>query len=187
MTNNDPYASFPASSPTPGTLAHLTHLVERAREAAERVASAEEALRVAEEEHRRLVEGMIPEAMKAAGMETFRTRSGLTVEVKPGLQVKQPPVSQRSAAYAWLEEHGQGGLIKRGVEIAFGAGPTEQERAHALADRLGLDFPGSVRENAEVNSSSLKAYLTRALEAGEAPPLELFGARKVWAAKITQD
>lgn len=183
----DPYASFPAAEPPPGTLAHLTHLVERAQEAAERVAAAEAALESVKEEHRRLVEGMIPEAMKAAGMETFRTRSGLSVEVKPGLQVKQPPVNQRSAAYAWLEEHGQGGLIKRGVEIAFGAGEKEQERARALADRLGADFPGSVRENTEVNTNSLKAYLVRALDAGESPPLELFGARKVWAAKITQD
>lgn len=186
MTDSPDYSSFPTAAPAPGTLAYLTQLVEEAREWEIRVAEREEQLRVAQDELRRIVEGKIPEAMAEAGMETFKTASGLTVSVKDDLQVKQPPVAQRGAAFQWLEDNGQGGLLKRGVEIAFGAGETEAERAHALADRLGVDFPGSVRENLEVNSSSLKAFLSRALAAGESPPLELFGARKVRTAKIKQ-
>lgn len=161
-------------------------MVERAHEAELRVADAEAALKEAQEAHRRIVEVEIPEAMLAVGMATFRTSSGLEVELKDDLQVKQPPVARRGEAYRWLEENKQGGLIKRGVEIAFGAGESEAERAHALANKLGVDFPGSVRENQEVNTASLKAYLRRALEAGESPPLELFGARAYRVAKIKQ-
>jgi hypothetical protein len=180
------YSAFPAAAPAAGSLAQLSSLVERAHAAELAVADAEAVLEAAQITHRRIVEIDLPEAMSAVGMDTFRTSSGLAVSVRDELQVKQPPVAQRAAAYSWLEDNGQGGLIKRGVEIAFGAGLDEAERAHALADRLGVDFPGAVREQQEVNSTSLKAYLARALKAGESPPLELFGARRFRVAKINQ-
>jgi hypothetical protein len=186
VSDTPDYSAFPSAAPASDSLAHLTQLVEQAREMEERVAAAEEELRTAKEELRRVIEGAIPEAMLACGMETFKTLSGLSVTLRDDLQVNQPPVAQRGAAYAWLEENGQGGLLKRGVEIAFGAGSEEAERAHELARTLGGTFPGSVRENLEVNTASLKAFLARALKAGESPPLELFGARKVRAAKIVQ-
>jgi len=179
------YSSLPAEPAIPApTLADLARLVESARDAEMLVVAREAQLADAKAEHRRITEVAIPEAMAAAGMETFRTSSGLTVTIKDDVQVKQPPVAQRAQAYAWLEENGQGGLVKRSVEIAFGAGETEAERAHALVDLLGPQFPGSVREGREVNSSSLAAWLRRAIEAGESPPLELLGARQVRVAKI---
>lgn len=177
------YSAFPTPAPEPATLAQISALAEEARAAELAVADAEELLRLAEDRLREIVEKRLPEAMDSVGMTTFSGR-GLKVSIGNELQVKQPPVNQRAAAYRWLEEHEQGGLIKRSVEIAFGAGEEERARAAALADRLGVDFPNAVHEGQEVNSSSLKAYLRRALEAGESPPLELFGARAFRAARI---
>jgi hypothetical protein len=177
------YSAFPAPAPEPASLAQIAALAEEAREAELAVADAEEGLKVARERLRDIIERRLPEAMDSVGMETFSAR-GLVVRVESDLQVKQPPVSQREAAYRWLEENEQGGLVKRSVEIAFGAGDEEAERAHALVDRLGVDFPNAVREGREVNTASLKAYLRRALAAGGSPPLELFGARAFRAARI---
>lgn len=186
MTATPDYSSFPAAAPSPGSLAALTELVERAHAAELAVAEAEENLDLATEAHRRIVEQELPAAFDACGMREFTTRSGLRVTVEDQLQVKQPPVARRAAAYSWLEDNGQGGLVKRSVEVAFGAGQNEAERAAALVDLLGPQFPGAVSEGQEVNSSSLKAYLSRALAAGENPPLELFGARRFRAARISQ-
>lgn len=189
MSDSSPlpdYSAFPAAPAPADALATLSALIERAREEELAVEAAEAALKEAQAKHQRTVEQEIPAAFDACGMTSFTTRSGLTVTVEDQLQVKQPPVPQRAAAYAWLEQHGQGGLVKRSVEVAFGAGETEAERAAALVDLLGPQFPGAVREGQEVNSSSLKAYLARSLAAGDSPPLELFGARRFRAAKIVR-
>jgi hypothetical protein len=184
-STDSPAPSVPEGLPSApqGELSALAALVEEAHLAQLAVDAAEEALKKAQEVARDLIERRLPEAMDAVGMQEFRTR-GLRVRVEPVLQVKQPPVAQRAAAHDWLRAHDQGGLIRRGVEIAFGASEKEQERAHALADRLGVDFPGAVRESEEVNTSSLKAFLRRAVEAGENVPLDIFGARIFRAAKF---
>lgn len=174
---------LPAEAPAAPTLASLSALVDEAITAQALVDAAEAALKERSQALARIVEVRLPEAMALAGMQSF-TAHGLRVSIEDVLQVKQPPVSQREAAYDWLNRHEQGGLIKRTVEIAFGAGEQEAERAHALVDRLGVDFPSSVREQQEVNTASLKAFLRRELEDGKSPPLDIFGARRMRVAKF---
>jgi hypothetical protein len=163
------------------TLAHVVQLVDETREAEAAVEAAEEKLRLAKERHRELVERRLPEAMDAVGLTRLDSR-GVTVVVRDEVQVKQPPVHQRGAAHQWLRENGQGGLVRNTVEVDFAAG--QEERARALLDHLELSHPGSVRRVEEVNSTSLAAFLRRALNDGASPPLELFGARAFRAAKF---
>lgn len=164
-----------------GDLQRLVDLVERARAADIRVAEVEEELRTAKEELRRIVEGELPEAMDAIGMETFTAR-GLTVKVGSEIQVKQPPVDRRAEAHRWLRENGHGGMVKHTVEVAFASG--EEQEASRLLQDLESERPGNVRDVEKVETSTLKAWLKRALEAGDSPPLELFGARLFRAATI---
>lgn len=177
--NDSPSPRAPASD----RLERILALGEEMRTAEADVARLALESQAAADRLREIVERRLPEAMDEAGLAEFRLRDGRSVVVEPAIQVKQPPVHQRGAAYAWLEDHGQGGLVKRSVEVAVG--PGQQERAHALADRLGVDFPGAVREAAEVHTGQLKAYIRRAVENGEAIPLELFGARVFRVAKVT--
>lgn len=173
----------PVDSSASPTLASITALVEETRAAELAVEQAEESLHMAKEKHRDLVERRLPEAMDLAGLTRVDTR-GLTVVVKDEVQVSQPPKNQRHAAHEWLRENNQGGLVKDTVEVAFGTGKEQQERAKALLLHLELSYPGNVRRVEEVNTSSLKAFLKRALADGATPPLELFGARAFRAAKF---
>jgi hypothetical protein len=80
-----------------------------------------------------------------------------------------------------LEEHDFGGLIKTAVTVQFGKG--EDEKAVELYERLVAE--GLVVEaDREVNAQTLKAFLREQLAAAAPVPLDLFGARPVWVAKI---
>jgi len=177
------YSAFPSGDPEPATLAQIRLLVDEAHAAELEVAAAEEALRAAKDRLRDVVERRLPEAMDSVGLEQIQA-GGLVIRIEDDLQVKQPPRSQREAAHAWLRQHDQGGLVRTEVAVPFGPGLEEQERARALLDSLGLGYPQATK-NEEVNSTSLKAFLRRALRDGESPPLELFGARAFRVAKIT--
>jgi len=183
MSDLPDYSEFASAPAGEASLASIVAMVEEAHAAELAVAEAEEALRVKKEALRDVVERRLPEALDAIGMDRLSAR-GLTVTVEDALQVSQPPVAQRPAAYRWLEEHGEGGMVKREVRVTFAAG--EQDDAEKLESELDADFPGRVRKAEEVNTSTLKAYLRRALEAGERVPLELFGARAFRVARIRQ-
>lgn len=162
------------------SLASITALVEEANAAELAVAEAEESLQREKEKLRDIVERRLPEMMDAVGMKKG-VFNGLKIEVADEMQVKQPPVAQRAAAHDWLRKNNLAGLIKNTVEVSFGVG--QEDDALKFVKELN-DESRSARRVEEVNSTTLKAHLQRALAAGESPPLELFGARAYRVAKI---
>lgn len=183
MTSPHDYSAFDTGPAAEGDLARIASLAREAEDAEIAVADAEEALRLARERLADVVERRLPEAMDAIGMENF-SAGGLKVTVQDDVQVKQPPKNQRQAAYEWLRNNDQGGLVRLEVAVQFGPGETEQERAKSLLEDLTADGYAQAVAAEDVNTTSLKAFLRRALREGQSPPLELFGARAVRVAKI---
>lgn len=145
------------------------------------VEQAELNLKEAKERARILREETIPSAMQELGLEELKLDTGQKLSVKQDVYASIPS-AQKDAAFQWLEDNGFGGLIK--VEVAADFRKGEAENAMALFRELqerGLQ----VGFDQSVHAQTLKAFLREQLAAGTNVPLDIFGARPVWTAKIS--
>ena len=145
------------------------------------VEQAELNLKDAKERARVLREETIPSAMQELGLEELKLDTGEKLTVKQDVYAAIP-AAQKEQAFQWLEDNGFGGLIK--VEVTADYRKGEAEVAMALYKELqerGLQ----VEFGQSVHAQTLKAFLREQLAAGANVPLDLFGARPVWTAKIT--
>lgn len=104
---------------------------------------------------------------------------GRTLELKTDVKTSIP-ATRREEAYAWLEEHGHGGLIKRDVIVGFRR--DEHEEANALLGNLA-DYD-NVKEVQKVESATLKKFVKGALADGEDVPTDLFTVYEFKEAKL---
>lgn len=145
------------------------------------VDEAEGALKDAKERARVLREETIPAAMQEMGLEEVKLETGQKISIKQDVYASIPAAS-KGAAYDWLNEHGFGGLIKVEVSTTFAKG--EQEQAIKLHKQLAAQGLQPDLDQS-VHAQTLKAFLREQIAAGNNIPLDLFGARPVWTAKIT--
>ncbi len=163
-----------------GDLAQLQELADQQAAAEAKVARIEAELTAAREEVRDLSERQLPELMDQIGLETFRTRSGLTIDVKETIRASIPK-ARSARAFAWLKANGHEAMIKRVVAVSFGKG--EDAKAEALREALESEF--DVEDKASVHPSTLSAWVREKLAKGEELPLELFGVHRQRVSKIT--
>lgn len=146
------------------------------------VQAAESALKTAKERSRLLREETIPSAMQELGLEELRLDTGERLRVQQDVYAAIP-AADKERAFDWLAEHGFGGLIKVDVRAHFGRGSASEatQLAHELRGR-GMDATC----DQSIHPQTLKAFLREQIAAGNSSlPLELFGARPVWTAKIS--
>lgn len=143
----------------------------------------EEKLKQAKEHARTLREETIPSAMQELGLESLSLSTGQKLSVVQEVYASIP-ANNKSAAYQWLDSNGFGGLIKVEVSTKFAKGEKDAavELYKELSERgLEMDLEESV------HAQTLKAFLKEQLAKGNAElPLDLFGARPVWCAKISK-
>lgn len=163
------------------TLSEMAELARALVDADKDVDKVEQDLKDAKERARVLREETIPAAMQEMGLEEVKLETGQKISIKQDVYASIPAAS-KGAAYDWLNEHGFGGLIKVEVSATFAKG--EQDAAlelHKQLQQQGLqpDLDQSV------HAQTLKAFLREQIAAGNNIPLDLFGARPVWTAKIS--
>lgn len=122
----------------------------------------------------------IPMAMQELELTSFKLSSGETVTVSQEVYASIP-VANREAAYKWLEDHDYDGVIKTSIEAEFQKG--EMERAIKILDLLA-EHGVEAALSKNIHAQTLKALLKEILAKGEEFPLDTFGARPVWTAKI---
>lgn len=145
------------------------------------VEDADQALKNAKERARVLREETIPSAMQELGLEELKLATGQKLSIKQEVYASIP-AANKNAAFQWLNDNGFGGLIKIEVDASFGNG--EQDAAMALYQELnsrGL----TASFDQSVHPQTLKAFLKEQLAQGTNIPLDLFGARPVWTAKLS--
>lgn len=132
-----------------------------------------ERLATAEDELRKIRELDLPEAMDEVGMSEFKLVDGSIVTVRPFFGASIPN-DKKTQAFAWLDSHGFGDLIKSEVIAKFSRG--EIDAARELA--VNLKDQGYEAESKEsVHPQTLKAFVREQVESGAvAVPLDLFGA-----------
>lgn len=163
------------------TLDQMAALARALVDADASVAHAEVNLKDTKERARVLREETIPSAMQELGLEELKLDTGQKLSVKQDVYASIPS-HFRGEAFEWLESNGFGGLIKTDLTVQYGRG--ELEEAKALRQML-LD-KGVVSEVTQnVHAQTLKAFLREQISGGSNVPLDLFGARPVWTAKIT--
>lgn len=159
----------------------LAKLSEMADEQVRRelvLAKADKAAALAKEELRQISEEAIPELMMTMGIETFKTTSGITINVKETIRASVLKATE-AAAFAWLRANGHAALIKRKVALQFGMG--DDELAQATLDKLeGLD----VEDKSSVHSGTLAKFVREQLEEGTEVPEDLFSIHKQRVSKV---
>ena len=132
-------------------------------------------LEAAKKDMRRVEQEDLPDLMQELGLETFKLKTGETIEVKPEIDCGITE-ERRARAHEWLVANGFGGLIKTEVVVKFGK--DEHEAAVACAQQVG----GEMVER--VHPSTLKSFIKEQMAAGHAVPFDLFGVHPYSKVKI---
>lgn len=179
MTND--YSKFIESAPSSDGLAQLSELTTDLYLAEIAAAEAAEAAKEAQAKVRDIAEHRIPELMIQLGMSEFTTTNGIKLKINDVYRASIPK-ARRDEAHAWLDEHDEGGMIKNNVIVGFGRDQGEAAGS-LLTDLTNQGF--NVKNEEKVESSTLRAWVKRQLEAGADIPMDLFGAAQIKQAKIT--
>lgn len=161
-------------------IAHLQTLVEQRDADKAELARLEKAVKAVKGRIEDLEERQMPEVMDRLSLQDITTTTGARVQLKESIHCSIP-ADKRERAYKWLRKNGEGGLIKTTVSVPFSVDKVDD--ADALAKRLaeeGLE----AAEEMKVESSTLRAWAKRRLEAGEEVPDELFAIFKKRTVKI---
>lgn len=131
----------------------------------------EKQLAVAKADVRRVEQEDLPELMNELNLETFRLKSGETIEVVQEINCAITE-EKRRAAHDWLSAHGFGGLIKTEVVVTFGRG--EHDAAEEFVGEVqGKGHAPDLVER--VHPSTLKSFIKEQMEKGAQVPFDLFG------------
>ena len=163
------------------TLDEMAALVRALVDSDASVETIEVNLKAAKEHARVLREETIPSAMQELGLEELRLATGQKLSIKQDVYASIP-ANGKEEAFQWLEINGFGGLIKVEVKAAYGKGQST-EALELFSELTSRGLQAQFDQN--VHAQTLKAFLREQIASGANVPLDLFGARPVWTAKIT--
>lgn len=127
-------------------------------------------------------EETIPCAFQELGIKEIKLETGqkvkVTLDVYSSLSNDNKP-----KAYAWLNNHSYGGLIK--VELTVNYSKGEKEKAEEKYKELIKDGL-SVDLSENVHHATLASFLRERIREGAEIPLDLFGARPCFKTKISK-
>jgi len=133
------------------------------------------------EQRRQIAEEQLPELFEAVGMSELKTSKGIPLKLKNKVYTNIAK-ERKPKAIAWLDENGQGGMIRRNVVIEFDK--TQQEKVDKLLKLIGRGWPNH-RVQLDVNAATVKAFVKRCLEEGINVPKDIFGIHCVDVVEIT--
>jgi len=149
----------------------IAGLARRAKLLEKEISDLSESLKEKEDQHRKLTEQTIPEAMAEAGMRKFVMEDGSMIDIKPfyGASI---PKGRQAEAYEWLRQNGFDDIIKNTVSVRFGR--NEDELCRRLIELLSSQgYPAEQTE--KIEPQTLKAWVKERVEKGQPVDSELFG------------
>jgi len=150
----------------------ISKLANDAANLEQSIAQTEERLKEDKRALYKITDEQLPEALETMGLQKFTLTDGAEISVKP-IYAASIPRDRKDEAFQWLRDHEFGDLVKNNVTVTFGRG--EDETAKNFLSLCGSQgFTPSQLE--KVEPMTLKAWLRERVEAGDAVPLDLFGA-----------
>lgn len=162
-------------------LGKISKLADEMHALDKKIAEAELKTKQLRETHRQISEEQLPELFEQVGMKELKTRSGLPLKLKNKVFTNISK-GRKPIAIAWLDDNGQGGMVKRSVIIDFDK--TQEDKVEALLRLIGKGWPNN-RTELDVHASTVKAFVKRQLEEGKVIPLDIFGVHCVDVVEIT--
>ena len=155
-----------------GLLDGVSRLANEAAALEHKLAEQEQAMKETKAALHKITDEQLPEALEEMGLQKFTLTDGSEISVKP-IYSASIPRDRREEAFQWLRDHEFGDLVKNNVTVTFGRG--EDADAKEFMNLCGSQ--GYVPDQLEkVEPMTLKAWLRERVEAGDAVPLDLFGA-----------
>lgn len=183
MSEAHDYSDFKENEPVDSVLAKISALAVEQKKAEAEVARLEEELKKAQDKLRDISEFRLPALMDSIEMTDFTLRDGSKIKVDEKLRASIPSIHE-TAAFKWLEENRQGGLIKRQFLIDFNR--EQEEWAAKFAKELSeRDDPLNFKCKRSVHPQTLAAFVREQLEEGVAIPLDIFGVFRQRVTKIS--
>lgn len=124
------------------------------------IEKAEDKLKEAKANMKKLTGELLPEAMREAGVREFKLSNGCEVLLNMDIKASITAANKENA-FAWLRENNQGDLIRNEFKVSYGSG--EDEQADCLSSFLtevGQDF----NQKEFVHHSTLPAFVRRELD-----------------------
>lgn len=142
------------------------------------IAHAESALKEFNLNKAKLETDLIPSLMASAGgIDKFTLDNGTAITIKDELYASITKAREQEA-FAWLETHGHGDVIKDEMKLALGKGEVAKARAESiiqLMESLGSDDYSRKRG---VHPGTLAALIREQLGEGIEVPKETFGVHQ---------
>ena len=166
---------------TEDVLGRISKLADEMHDYSKQIAQNDLEGKKLKEQHRQIAEEQLPELFEEVGMSELKTKSGLPLKLK---NVVHTSISKgrKPKAISWLDENGQGGMVKRCVTIDFDK--TQEDKVKALLRLIGRGWPNH-RVELDVHASTVKAFVKKRLEDGEVLPLDIFGVHCVDVVEIS--
>ena len=150
----------------------ISKLANEAASLERKIADTEQLLKDHKQSRHKITDEQLPEALETMGLQKFTLKDGAEIAVKP-IYAASIPKDRKEEAFQWLRDHEFGDLVKNNVTVTFGRG--EDTIAKDFVNMCGAQgFTPSQLE--KVEPMTLKAWLRERVEAGDAVPLDLFGA-----------
>lgn len=171
----------PEATAAPATLERLVELAKQATDVTKEIGVASTALAEKQGKLENIERNLIPGVMQELGMTSFMLEDGNTVAITEVLNTSITEAN-KPAAYKWLEDRGDDGIIKTNVHVGFGKGEMDDAKKALTA----LSEAGYAAEmDRSVHASTLKSYVKEQLEKGTNVPADVFGIYQYKRAKIT--
>jgi hypothetical protein len=174
------------------SLNDMSQLARHLADAERTTEEAEEALKKAKAKEATLREETIPNAMFELELKELKLSTGEKISIKQDVFASIPE-DKKQFCYDWLKENGFGGIIKFVVGVAFGKAPDDEEGRKAHEEKIEKLIEGLIEQGHEpeisesVHAQTMAAFLREQIATGNPDfPLDLFGARPIWKAKVTQ-
>lgn len=172
------YSGEEIVAPTPDKLKQLGQLVAKQGLLELEIEDLEAQLKLKKKEADNYAENLVPALMAEIGMAYVKTMGGLEVELKESIRASIPQdPAKREAAFGWLHETGNDGIIKREITVRYGRdeGKFADDLMNLLKDN-GVYDHAQVEHEWNIHNSTLVSFLKSELAAGHNVPLEAFGA-----------
>lgn len=161
-------------------LSEITSLALEQLRLEDEIASYEAQVKELKQQLAKIQQGLLPDALFAAGMSEFKTLKGDQVKVEEDLSVSVPKAKLEFIT-SWLEEHGHGDTITGKVAVDLPKN-SHNERAAAVEALLAAGL--EPYEDMTVNTMTLKSILKKHMADGNKIDLNEFGAFSWRKAKI---
>lgn len=138
------------------------------------LAKKEAAVKLAKEALRKVAEGELPAALKAAGIPSFTLDNGMTVSYDEDLKMEMPKAPEKKAkVIAQMKLWGFEANVSNTMTIDLGKGNDNAVKAlKALAEDVGV--VATVAE--DIPTGTVKKVLNQRIKEGKSDDLSFFGA-----------